>query len=76
MSNYDVNSMIHSHDETAFSTVAMIEERRRGDMRGLRTYLGTLDNKVDPVMPGDLLIGYAMPGHVKIDTSHAVAGCP
>lgn len=56
---------IRSHDQAVGSTVKLIDERRRGVRGGLRTYLGTLDNVVEPIMPGDFGVMYAISGHNK-----------
>jgi len=69
---YDtVNGLISSHDETAFNTARYITERKESAVYGLRSYLGTLDNTLDPVMPGDFAIGYGRPGHNKTTWSMA-----
>jgi replicative DNA helicase len=65
MTNPNINSTIHSHDEVAISTINLINERREGKHTGLRTYLGSLDNAMEPIMPGDFGIMYARPGHNK-----------
>jgi replicative DNA helicase len=62
---YDINTLYKSHEEVAADTKTLIDERKANKVAGLRTYLGTLDNKMDPVMPGDLLVGYGISGHGK-----------